>query len=243
MASSPIPTSSRCFPEPASVERRHHDRYPAYFNVTLTDLAERETPVTAFISNISQRGAGVMTPVAVNLGPVVKLHIGQAVLFGEVVYSKAEGNYFRTGLRVSQPASGATGASKLLRTMLIDEPGVDLGLQERRSSVIRRAPSRRHLRYSNSGTLCVLWRDRIVNAKIENVSVMGVSTPDENSPFRRSKNPHPKRLPACAGSDVPLCPLSLILGSAARTARSGQGRAGFARRSGPLTARTVMRHA
>ncbi|HVO97736.1 MAG TPA: hypothetical protein VMT15_06695, partial [Bryobacteraceae bacterium] len=52
------------------------------------------------------------------------------------------------------------------------------------------------------------------------IELRKVSTPDENSPFRRSKNPHPKRLPACAGSDVPLCPLSLILGSAARTARS-----------------------
>src|SRR5579862_2722251 len=36
------------------------------------------------------------------------------------------------------------------------------------------------------------------------------------------------------------CPLSFILGRVCRTARSRQGRAGFARRSGPLPARTVL---
>ena len=66
-----------------------------------------------------------------------------------------------------------------------------------------------------------------------------LSKPDENSPFRRSKNPHPKGCRPMPKAVFPLCPLSLILGSAARTARSGQGRAGFARRSGPLPASTV----
>src|SRR5712691_6147678 len=65
---------------------------------------------------------------------------------------------------------------------------------------------------------------------------------------RRLKIPHlagrkfpTQRPPANAGCRVSACPLSLILGTVPRTARSGQGRAGFARRSGPLTARTVLK--
>jgi len=68
-----------------------------------------------------------------------------------------------------------------------------------------------------------------------------LSTPVENSPFGRSKNPHPKGLRPVPEAAFPFCPLSLILGGVPRTARSGQGRADFARRSGPLTARTVLK--
>ena len=60
-----------------------------------------------------------------------------------------------------------------------------------------------------------------------------MSTPVENSPLRRSKIPHPKGVRPVPEAEFPLCPLPLILGRAPRTARSGQGRAGFARRSGP----------
>jgi len=69
-----------------------------------------------------------------------------------------------------------------------------------------------------------------------------LSTPVENSPFRRSKSPHPMNSQPVPAAAFPLCPLSLILGSAARTARSGQGHAGFAPSGGPFTARTVLRH-
>jgi hypothetical protein len=67
-----------------------------------------------------------------------------------------------------------------------------------------------------------------------------LSTPVENSPLRRSKNPHLIGSRPLPEAGCPFCPLSLISGTVPRTARSGQGRGGFARRSGPLTARTVL---
>ena len=127
MRSSHIPTSPSGFRERAPKEGRHHDRYPGYFNITLTDHMEGKPPVTAFIANISQGGVGVMTPVALRHGQVVNLQIGHSFLSGEVVYSIADGDYFRTGVRVLLPASGATSISDLLRTMLIEQRDVDPG--------------------------------------------------------------------------------------------------------------------
>jgi hypothetical protein len=63
----------------------------------------------------------------------------------------------------------------------------------------------------------------------------------ENSPFRRSTIPHPRSLRPAPEAVFPFAPFSLILGAVPGTARSGQGRAGFARRSGPLRARTVLK--
>jgi hypothetical protein len=119
-----------------------------------------------------------MTPVALRHGQVVNLRIGHSFLSGEVVYSIAEGDYFRTGVRVLLPANGATGISDLLRTMLIEQHEVDPVAQEKRAGVIRRAPSRRHLRYSISEMLRFLWPEgdrgeRIVNARIENACAVG----------------------------------------------------------------------
>src|SRR5579883_2405423 len=53
------------------------------------------------------------------------------------------------------------------------------------------------------------------------------------------KSPPPKAPGRCR-RPFPFCPLSFILGRVCGTARSRQGRAGFARRSGPLPARTVL---
>ncbi len=105
--------------EPPSRGRRHCKRYPAYFDVTLTGLAGREPPVTGFITNVSQQGVRVMTPIALPIGQVVKLQIADSVLFGEIVSSSAEGDYFRTGVRVRRPESGASVAG-LLREILVE---------------------------------------------------------------------------------------------------------------------------
>lgn len=175
MAASHISASPGYSGEHASMGRRHSARQPACFNVTLADLAEREPPVTAFISNVSQRGVCIVLPIALNIGQDVRMQIAQTALFGMVVYSTAEGDFFRTGISVQLPVAGTTGVSELLRTMLTP---VDPVVPERTSKAMVRTVSRRHLRYPVSGTLRVLWLDgergeRIFNAKIANASVMG----------------------------------------------------------------------
>lgn len=178
MSSSHDPTSPRSCGEQPLPEHRRHDRYPAYFNVLLTDPAEQEPPVSAFIANISEAGMGIVTPVAIAHGRKVKMQVGDTVQLGEVVYSNAEGDCFRTGIGFPPPASGASGVSKLLRNMLIEQPPADPVNRENASSAARRAPARRHLRHSVSATLRILWQDgalcrRVVNAEIENTSPAG----------------------------------------------------------------------
>lgn len=188
MANSHIPAPSGSG-EHAPTAGRHHQRYPAYFNVTLTDLAEPEPPVTGFIANVSQQGVSLITPIALNTGHAVKLNIADTVLFGKVVHSSPEGDYFRTGVTVQLPVSGA-GFSELLRTMLIEPLPVDPAAQDKPPKIIRRSVSRRHLRYPVSGMLRVLWRDgdggeRILNAKIGDASAMGARLRiDEMIPVR-----------------------------------------------------------
>jgi hypothetical protein len=155
--------------------RRHHDRYPAYFETALTDFGEQETPVAAFITNVSERGVRVMTLVAFQPGQVIKLQIADTELVGDVVYSNAAGDYFCTGLRLRLPGRGSAGVSTLLRAMWIESPAAHT---DRTSNFERRTVSRRHLRYPVSGTVRVLWRhddgeEGIISAKIENASEAG----------------------------------------------------------------------
>jgi PilZ domain len=167
----------------AAVDRRHHERYPAYFNITVAGAADGERPLTAFIANVSQRGVCVITPRALDPGAVVKLQVAHVLLVGEVVHSTAEGDHFRTGIRVPTPADGAADASELLGAMLV-APRV-LGATSR-------TPSRRRLRHPTNGTLRVLLPDddlgeRVIDAKIENASEDGARLrTDERIPVQSS---------------------------------------------------------
>jgi hypothetical protein len=171
-------TTSSYSSEPESRGRRQCKRYPTYFNVTLTDLAERVPPMPGFITNVSQQGVRVMTPIALPTGQAVKLQIADNELFGDVVSSNAESDYFRTGVRVRPPLGGAS-VSELLREILVDPVPVDPPVPERPSKLVRTTVSRRRLRYPVGGTLHVQWQDQdggggACDAKLENVSVTGV---------------------------------------------------------------------
>jgi hypothetical protein len=198
--------------EQASRGRRDHHRYPAYFNITLTDLAERDPPITAFITNVSPSGVCVVLPVALSTGQAVRMRIAQTVVCGEVVYSNAEGDYFRTGIRVLPPVSG-TGVSELLREMWIELLPTVPVIPERKSKIVVRTVSRRHLRYPVSGTLRVLWRDgdrgeRTFNAKIRNASVMGASLRlDEMIPVQSNVSCHDESLRLSGTASVRYCRL------------------------------------
>jgi hypothetical protein len=153
--------------------RRHHDRYTAYFEAVLTGFGEHEAPAAAFITDVSERGVRVMTVVAFHPGQTIKLQIADTELVGDVVYSKAAGDYFCTGLRLRLPGRGSAGVSTLLRAMWIEPSAADTAMGERKSNFGRRTVSRRHLRYPVSGTVRVLWRhddggEGIMSAKIEN---------------------------------------------------------------------------
>ena len=107
----------------------------------------------------------------------------------------------------------------------------------------------KHRRYSHQGSDCNDLATSVQHMPYQNhrkLCAPEVSTPIENSPVRRLKNPHLRMLAKAdqreargwsrRSSEAPFLSYWLVCG----TARSSQGRAGFARRSGPLTARTVL---
>jgi hypothetical protein len=161
-----------------SMGRRSHVRYPAYDHVTVTGLAEQEPPIAGFLVSVSQQGVRLMLQLPLSIGKVVKLRISDTVLFGRVVYSDVEGNYFCTGIAVKGAVSGA-GLSELLRSMLIELPPAGPAAAREKSAPVRRTVSRHHLRFPASGTFSIVWRandggERTSHAKIANASRKGV---------------------------------------------------------------------
>lgn len=113
------------------MDGRIEERFPAKFDVTITDLERRpqekgpgET-IPGQIANISGSGICLILPVELAPGRILKLEVAGSSLFGHVVYSNAHGADFHTGIEIARVLFGESDLSKLLKAVLEAQmPGV-----------------------------------------------------------------------------------------------------------------------
>jgi len=87
------------------VDRRIDERHPADFQVRVTSVEDNEISASGQAFDTSQSGIGIYLPHHFTPGSVVRLNVGDGVLFGFVAYSSPERSYFRTGIEIIQVLS------------------------------------------------------------------------------------------------------------------------------------------
>jgi hypothetical protein len=110
------------------VERRLDPRYPADFSVWVTDLLKPGHSAAGTIQDISNSGIGVVSPLALAAGDVVRLDVAESVLFGIVTNATAAKSGSRAGIEIQRVLIGGSELSQLLHRVLQEEmPAVALG--------------------------------------------------------------------------------------------------------------------
>jgi hypothetical protein len=109
------------------MNRRLDERYQTNLAVTVTDLAVPGRVASGQIINVSQSGACANLSLQLELGAVVKVEVGDCVLFGHVTYCD-EQESFRTGIEIVRVLIGESDLARLVNSILADTmpntPGV-----------------------------------------------------------------------------------------------------------------------
>ena len=103
------------------MDQRLDERYPATFEVSVTNLENHSQTCRGIVSDISKSGLAMTSPLRFTPGSVVKLDFADSELFGYVVYSEPRDSSFRTGVEVERVLLGGTDLSQLLRGVLQQE--------------------------------------------------------------------------------------------------------------------------
>jgi len=110
------------------MERRQHPRYPASLDVRLTDLGDQLGPTAGRMVDISKSGVSVLLYGPVPVHSVVRLDVGESVLYGHAVYCSPEGPQYRVGIAVEQVLLGGADLGGVLQQVLLEQmpatPGV-----------------------------------------------------------------------------------------------------------------------
>lgn len=111
------------------MERRYDPRYPADLAVWVTDLLNPGRSAPGTIRDISNNGVSIMGTLPLNAGDIVRLDVGDSVLFGIVTYGTADASVSRVGVEVQRVLHGGSDLSQLLQRVLEEEmPTVPQGL-------------------------------------------------------------------------------------------------------------------
>ena len=111
------------------MDQRFEERYPADFEVVLTDLNGRMKAVHGRVSNISKSGICVRLPHPIAPGSLVRLDFADSVLFGYARYSGPEEAGFQTGIEVERVLLSGSCLAHILHDILKQEmpdvPGLE----------------------------------------------------------------------------------------------------------------------
>jgi hypothetical protein len=109
------------------MDRRLDERYRTNLAATVTDIAAPDRVASGQIINVSQGGVSASLSMRLAIGAIVKVHIGDCTLFGQVTYSDEEPS-FLTGIEIVRVLIGESDLSRLVNAILAeampDTPGV-----------------------------------------------------------------------------------------------------------------------
>lgn len=94
----------------------------------VTDLLKPGHSAAGTICDISNNGVSITGSLPLNAGGLVRLDVGDSVLFGIVTYGRAEESNWRMGVEVQRVLHGGSDLSQLLQRVLQEEmPSVAQG--------------------------------------------------------------------------------------------------------------------
>jgi|SRR5579862_6992733 len=112
------------------MDRRTDRRRPIHLAV---GVRHREQFCSGHLCDITKTGVSIVSPLNLPSGELVQLDFADSVLFAHVVYSRPDGQLFRTGLELVQVLLGGTDLSSLLQSILKqsvpDTPGLESAVQ------------------------------------------------------------------------------------------------------------------
>ena len=108
-----------------NINGRFDTRYPADFEVWVTDMQNLGHSACGTLQDISNSGVSVVTPLQLNPGDVVRMDVGDSVLYGFVTNSRsvlgADEPAWRCGVEVQRVLMGGSELSKLLELALCEQ--------------------------------------------------------------------------------------------------------------------------
>jgi len=125
-------------------DRRIHDRVPVAFQACVTAVTNPEISASGEANDISRSGLGVVLPIPIPPGTMVRLDIADSILYGYIAHSEewpnlskpsfarnriwseantfgdppSERRLFHTGIDLVEVTMGTSGLSQLLKTAL-----------------------------------------------------------------------------------------------------------------------------
>jgi hypothetical protein len=114
-----------------NIDGRFDTRYPADFEVWVTDMQNLGHSACGTMQDISNSGISVITPLKLNPGDIVRMDVGDSVLFGYVTNARAVlGSVnpdWRCGIEVQRVLMGESALSNLLEQALREQmPALEL---------------------------------------------------------------------------------------------------------------------
>jgi hypothetical protein len=97
------------------MEQRREPRFRTGQTITLTLLGDKDTEVSARITNYSANGLGLELPFAVTPGTAVKITLEDAIMLGELVYSHPQGKLHYAGLHLEQTMTGLAELARIVQ--------------------------------------------------------------------------------------------------------------------------------
>jgi hypothetical protein len=110
------------------MDRRFDGRYQANLEVTVTDIAAQDWVALGRIVDISENGVCADLSLGLGVGAIVKVQMGDCVLFGHVTYC-TEGPTFRTGIEVVRVLIGQSELSRVVQAILAEAMPATPGLK------------------------------------------------------------------------------------------------------------------
>ena len=105
------------------MDQRREPRFTVDQSVVVTILTEQPTRITARVRNASGRGLGLLVPCRVEPGAAIRIEIDDAIVLGEVIYCRPEGDGHFIGIELDQVLVGLT---ELGRRLSAFDPEVQL---------------------------------------------------------------------------------------------------------------------
>jgi hypothetical protein len=101
------------------MDLRLDERFQTNLEVTVTDISAPDQVASGRIVDISQSGVCANLSSRLDAGTSVKVHTGDCVLFGHVIYSDGD-HPFRTGIEVVRVLIGESDLARLVNAILAE---------------------------------------------------------------------------------------------------------------------------
>lgn len=98
------------------MNQRREPRFQTDQSVQLTIFGDPDIQVPATVRNVSGRGLGLEVPHRVEVGSALKVVVDDAILLGEVIYCRPQGNTWYTGIELEQALCGLAELAVALRS-------------------------------------------------------------------------------------------------------------------------------